>query len=549
MPRVTGLLLLLIALPSLAGEVLLHNATLYTVDPDAPRAEAMVYSEDGEILAVGKFDLLRENHPDAALLDAGGKTVIPGLIDAHAHLMGLGVSLLRADLVGTESKAEVLDRLKAFAADLPEGEWLLGRGWDQNDWPEQRFPTRHDLDSAFPDRPVWLTRIDGHAGWANTAALKKAGLMSADVPDPEGGSIRRDGEGRPTGVLVDAAMDLVGSAVPPMTPEQYARALGLALEQTTRHGLTGVHEAGTSLAAFHLYQTAIDMDAFPIRLYAMADGEDAMLDKLCEDGPVIEYRDRLVARSVKLYMDGALGSRGAALLADYSDDPGNQGLLQMSRKDYLEAVSRAMGCGLQVNTHAIGDRGNRLVLDVYEATIAATGGGPGRHRVEHAQVLAPSDIPRFHELDVIASVQPTHATSDMPWAEKRLGPERIEGAYAWRRLKEAGARLALGSDFPVESVNPMLGIYAAVTRQDLDGHPKGGWQPDQRLTRAEALKGFTLDTAYAAFMETQVGSLSPGKRADFVILDRDIMTVPAEEIPEIRVLATYLDGKAVYRRK
>ena len=363
----------------------------------------------------------------------------------------------------------------------------------------------------------------------------------------EGGRIVRDAEGRPTGVFVDAAMDMVGASVPPMSERAARQALGLALAETSRHGLTGIHDAGQDLATIMLYQQAADDGEFLIRNYVMIGGEGEALDHFCEKGPLEDYGGRLAVRSVKLYADGALGSRGAALLADYSDEAGNTGLLFEDGDALTKRIGEAMACGFQVNTHAIGDRANRVVLDAYAEAIRATGGGPGRHRVEHAQiVVAPDDIARFAELGVIASMQPTHATSDMPWAEARVGPDRIRGGYAWRTFREHGVRLALGSDFPVEQVSPLLGFHAAVTRQDADGDPAGGWYPDQRLTREEALRGFTLDAAYAAFMEDTVGSLEAGKRADFVVLSRDIMTVPADEILATEVVATFLDGAAIY---
>jgi predicted amidohydrolase YtcJ len=538
----------LLAAPMAAAQpaYVLHNARIYTVDPARPTAGALAVA-GGRIAAVGGEAEVLAAYPDWPRVDAAGRTVVPGLIDAHAHLMGLGQSLLQADLRGTRSKAEVVERLRAFAAALPPEAWLTGRGWDQNDWAETAFPTAADLDAAFPDRPVWLRRVDGHAGWANTAALRAAGLDPAAPapPDPEGGRVLRDAAGRPTGVFVDNAGGLVSRAIPKPGEAELAARLEAALRETARHGLTGVHEAGVQDDTLRLYRRYIAEGRFPIRVYAMVGGAGPLLDDVCAHGP---HRDpRLVVRALKLYADGALGSRGAAMLADYHDDPGNRGLLLLSPDALRAAVTRAMACGLQVNTHAIGDRGNRVVLDAYEAAIAATGGGPGRHRVEHVQVVAPEDLPRFAELGVIASVQPTHATSDMPWAEARVGPERIGGAYAWRRLLDSGARLALGSDFPVERVSPLLGFYAAVTRQDAEGRPPGGWYPDQALTRDEALRGFTLDAAYAAFMEDEVGSLEVGKRADFVILSRDVMTVPPAEILRAEVVATYLDGAPVYR--
>jgi predicted amidohydrolase YtcJ len=545
------LIILVAMLGIIAGEsagqsavTVLHNARIYTVDDARPTAEAMAFHE-GRLLAVGASGEVLAQFPDAERIDAGGRTVVPGLIDAHAHLMGLGQSLLQADLVGARSVDEAVARLAAFEEGLPDGAWLQGRGWDQNEWPGADFPTAADLDAAFPNRRVYLTRVDGHAAWVNTAAMRAVGGLD-DAADPAGGRILRDASGAPTGVLVDAAMALVRDAIPAPSTEEARLALQRALAETARFGLTGIHDAGISLAHIRLYEEAIAGRHFPIRVYGMIGGPGATLDHFCEHGPLEHASDRLTVRSIKLYSDGALGSRGAALLEEYADEPGNEGLLLFTPDEYEAVVQRAAGCGLQVNTHAIGDRGVRLVLDTYESIIAASGEAGARHRVEHAQVVAPEDFPRFAELGVIASVQPIHATSDMGWAEARVGEERIRGAYAWRTLVESGARLALGSDFPVEPVNPLLGFHAAVTRQDASGEPPDGWFPDQVLTREEALRGFTLDAAFAGFMEDTVGSLEPGKRADFVILDRDIMSIPTDEILRTRVVATYLDGAAVF---
>ena len=549
-PMLRLLLFALFLVPALAtaqpARYVATNATVYTVDDDQPTAEAFAV-EDGRFVAVGTEAALTAAYPDWPTLDVDGRTVVPGLIDAHAHLMGLGEALLQADLVGTTSPAEIVERLVAFAADLPEGAWVTGRGWDQNDWGgDGAFPTRADLDAAFPDRPVWLGRVDGHAGWANTAALRAAGI-DPDAPAPmapEGGAVLVDDQGRPTGVFVDAAEMLVAEAMPTPDLAYYTEALTRALAETSKYGLTGVHEAGSPLAALPLYRQFAAEGRFPIRNYVMiTPGE---IGAFCDAYPDGIGEDRVIVRSVKVYADGALGSRGAALLADYSDDPGNHGLLFRPDEAVEATVRAAMACGLQVNTHAIGDRANRQVLDAYEAAIAATGGGPGRHRIEHSQILSLDDIARFAAMDIIASVQPTHATSDMPWAGDRLGDDRLKGAYAWRRLLDSGARLALGSDFPVERVDPLLGFHAAVTRQDADGMPAGGWYGNQVLTRAEALRGFTLDAAYAAFMEDEVGSIAPGKRADFVVFSQDLMTVPLEEILDTEVVATYIDGAPVY---
>ncbi|SHK72433.1 amidohydrolase [Rhodothermus profundi] len=529
------------------ADYVLINGRLYTVDPAQPVAEAMAVRGD-RILMVGTTAQLTDVYPDAPHIDLEGRVVVPGFIDAHAHLMGLGLNRMRADLTGTRSVQEILERLETFAQQLPRDAWLLGRGWDQNDWPVKEFPTRQMLDAVFPERPVWLVRIDGHAAWANTAAIRRAypALLTEAVPDPEGGHIVRDAEGRPTGVFIDAAMDLIARHIPPPSEAELDEALRRAVAEANRFGLTGVHDAGTSLATIRRYQQAVDAGTLTLRLYVMVDGLGEAFQHFCAQGPLLNYGGRLTVRSVKLYIDGALGSRGAALLADYSDDPGNRGLLRYEPEAFAQMVARAMQCGFQVNTHAIGDRGVRVVLDVYEKALQTLGRTVGRHRVEHAQVIAPEDFARFAQLNIIASMQPTHATSDMYWAEDRLGPERVQGAYAWRTLLQHGVRLAFGSDFPVESVNPLLGFYAAITRQDADGWPEGGWYPEQRLTREEALRAFTLDAAYAAFQEHELGSLTPGKYADFVVLSHDIMTVPPAQILQTRVLATFLGGQCVY---
>lgn len=545
-------LALALTLPAAAQRLVVHGGPIWTVDAAAPSADAFAV-EDGRIAAIGGLDAVLDGRAEWPRLDLAGRTVIPGLIDAHGHLMGLGMALLQVDLIGAASLDETLARVAAFAADLPDGAWVLGRGWDQNDWPaaadgSRPFPTRADLDRVVPDRPVWLSRVDGHAGWANTAALRAAGLdPEAPAPaDPSGGVVVRDADGRPTGVFVDAAEALVQDVVPEPGPDVVAEALERATAETARLGLTGVHEAGISLAQMALYGRALADGRFPIRNHAML-SEDAFAEA-CARGlaPVVHGSGRFQVRAVKLYADGALGSRGAALHAPYTDDAGNSGLLFRPFEALLTTVREAMRCGLQVNTHAIGDRANTEVLQAYVSAMPVESNSPGRHRIEHAQILRLDDIEAFARYDIIASVQPTHATSDMPWAEARVGEDRVRGAYAWRRLIDAGARLALGSDFPVERPDPLAGIYSAVTRQDGDGQPAGGWFGNQVLTRAEALRGFTLDAAYAGFMENEVGSLEVGKRADFVVLSGDLMRVPAEQIPRLRVMATYLDGEAVY---
>ncbi|MDQ3494039.1 MAG: amidohydrolase [Pseudomonadota bacterium] len=540
-------LLCLLAVTAQAAEVrLLTAARIHTSDPAHPLAEAIAWSRDGRVLAVGGAAELAARYPAAERIDARDAIVIPGLIDAHGHVMGLGHALLRADLVDAADKAEVIARLLAFARDLPEGAWLLGRGWDQNRWPQQVFPTAADLDAAFPDRPVWLERIDGHAGWANSAAMRAVPRDLAGDWQPEGGRILRGGDGLPSGVFIDTAAELVESVVPPAGEALREQALQRALDAAVRNGLTGVHDMGTTQADLALMRRFADADRLPLRIAAYADGDREALADLCAHGLYAHPGGRLQMRGVKLYVDGALGSRGAALLEDYSDEPGHRGLLVTQPAEFEAAVRKARGCGVQVAGHAIGDRGNRIVLDTFAQVLGAESGSDHRWRVEHAQVVALEDIPRFAQLGVIASMQPTHATSDMPWAEARVGTQRLQGAYAWRRLLDAGARLALGSDFPVESVDPRLGLQAAVTRQDRDGHPPGGWLPGQRLRVAEALHGFTRDAAYAGRDESALGRLAPGLRADFVLLDGDPLTVPPDRLHALRIRATWVDGEPVY---
>lgn len=539
-------LLALAALPSQATTLLI-NGHIHTMDPSRPEATALVWKDDGRLLAVGDTADLQKRYPDATKVDAQGATVIPGLIDAHGHMLGLGMTHIQVDLVGASSKQEILDRLKAGAAKLPKGVWLIGRGWDQNRWAVKQFPSAADLDAAFPDRPVYLERVDGHAVWVNTAAMKHATKPLDGDWQPQGGRIVREGK-KATGVLVDGAVGLVADAIPPLSHEQTRDAYKAAFADAVAVGLTGVHDPGVSLDDFKVLQEMAAAGDIPLRLYEMADGNHAALDWLCsQGGHWADAGGRLQMRTVKLYMDGALGSRGAALLTDYNDDHGNRGILVTSPDAYRTAVEKAYRCHVQVATHAIGDRGNRMVLDTYQSVLGDHADSDHRWRVEHAQILALDDIPRFAKLRLIASMQPTHATSDMPWAEQRLGAERLKGAYAWQRFIHEQVPLAFGSDFPVEHVNPMLGLYAAVTRQDLDGQPPGGWLPDQRVSRIQALAGFTRGAAYAAFMENEVGTLKPGMRADFVILDGDLMTVPPRQIADLKPLSTWVDGKAVYR--
>ncbi len=532
--------------PALGQEGLAYNATIYTMAEDADPAEAMAWDREGRILALGDSEGLQERFSDKPRHDLQGRVIIPGLIDAHGHIMNLGLSRLQADLGGTESVEEVIEVLREHEKTLPDEAWLTGRGWDQTRWPEAEFPLASDLDEAFPDRPVWLVRVDGHAAWANQAAMDRADKDLSGDWQPRGGQIFRDGDQQPTGIFIDTAMGEISSAIPETSEAEREHALDLALEEIARMGLTGVHEAGTSQDDLRRYLHREATDGLTVRIFGYADGDGAMLASLCRNGKV-ETR-RIAVRGVKLYTDGALGSRGAALLEDYADDPGNTGLLFESDEDLQEVVDRAMECGLQLAIHAIGDAANRQAIDVIAAGRERIADNPGRHRIEHVQIIDPEDIPRLAEAEIVASMQPVHATSDMRWAEDRLGPDRLEGAYAWQRILDAGAVLALGSDFPVEPVNPMYGIHAAVTRQDRDGNPEGGWLPGQRLSIEQALAGFTRDAAYAGFAEEYTGTLEPGKLADFVVLDTDPFEADPETLHEIEVLMTVVGGETVFER-
>jgi predicted amidohydrolase YtcJ len=467
---------------------------------------------------------------------------MPGLTDAHGHLYGLGLSLDTVNVIGAPSYADVIARVRDRAQRAAPGEWILGRGWDQNRWPDKQFPTAAPLDAAVADHPVWIRRVDGHAGIANTAAMRAAGITAA-TPDPEGGRLLRDAAGNPTGVFIDAAMHLIDSKVPEPSAELRKSRVLAAAQKIAENGLTEMHDAGAEQATITAIQQLIDEHKFPIRVYLMLTDEASLLDAWLTHKPLIGYGDHLTVRAVKMYADGALGSRGAAMLAPYSDDPSNSGLLVTRPEHMLEVARRARAAGYQVNTHAIGDRGVRNVLDTYEQAGATPA---DRFRVEHFQIVAPSDFPRLAQHGIIASMQPTHATSDMPWAEARVGPERIKGAYAWRTVLNSGARLALGSDFPVEDVNPFFGLYSAVTRQDQSGNPPGGWYPGQKLTLPEAIRGFTSDTAFAAFEESSRGTIEPGKLADLTIVEGNLYSAPQSQLFATKVRYTVVGGEPVY---
>ena len=523
------------------ADLIVTAARIYTVDPARPTAR-MIAVREGKILAVGD-DLAAFAGPKTRRIELRNAVIVPGLIDSHVHMEALGELLETFDFRHARTPTEILEAIRREAARRPRGEWIEGRNWDQTNW-GGRFPDADELSRAVPDHPVYLTRVDGHAAWVNRKALELAGITAA-TPDPPGGKILRDADGRPTGILIDKAQDLVAARIPPPSPEVLRRRLARAARECARLGLTTVHDAGVSARVLAAYRELIARDELPIRIYAMIGGEGELWRQYLQRGP--EIGERLTVRSIKLMADGAMGSRGAAFFEPYHDDPGNTGLLLLRREDIERVARQAVERGFQVNTHAIGDRTNRMVLEAYAAVL----GGPNdrRFRIEHAQVVAPEDFPKFARYSIIASMQATHATSDMRWAEARVGPERVKGAYAWRRFLELGVPVANGSDFPVEDPNPLWGFYAAITRQDHKGRPPGGWFPEHRMTRQEALESWTIRGAYAAFEEGIKGSLTPGKLADFVAISADIMTVPPPEILKARVLMTVVGGRIVHPRR
>ncbi|HKI44648.1 MAG TPA: amidohydrolase [Balneolales bacterium] len=525
---------------------LIYNIKGYTLRSNSlARFDAMAL-KNGKVVEIGSIGELERKYSGADKIDGNGYVLLPGLIDAHGHVSGLGYALLDVDLTGARSVEEAVTRVREYGNQYPDLPWIRGRGWNQELWTEGAFPTAEDLDAVMSDRPVWLSRVDSHAGWANSAALEKAGI-TADTPDPHRGKILRDGNGNPTGVLIDAAMNLIENIIPKRSEAEDELALEKALQRLREVGLTAVTDPGIMKSNWELYEKFAAEGRITTRINAMILGTDADFDSLSANGPVISKFDDLIAlRSVKLFEDGALGSRGAALLEPYSDDPDNSGILFHDQESLNAMVLKAAGKGYQVNVHAIGDRANRTVLNAFEKAFNEFGDQGLRNRIEHAQIVDPLDIPRFKKLKVIASMQPTHATSDMNMAEQRIGKDRMEGAYAWQTFLKQGTVVAGGSDFPVESANPFWGLYAAVSRMDHSGNPAGGWYPEEKLTRLQAFRAFTLDAAYAAHQEKVTGSLEPGKWADFILVDTDYFEAPVDHIWKTKVIQTWLAGKKVF---
>jgi predicted amidohydrolase YtcJ len=529
------------------ADLLLLNAHVVTMNEKQPSAQAIAI-RGGRILWVGNTEEAERLYPRPAhAMDLHGATVLPGIIDAHAHLINLGQSLVRLNLKDIPTEKEIIQRVKQRAASTAPDEWILGWGWDEGKW-ASHYPTKETLSAATPNNPVFLVGLHTFAAWANQRALELADI-DKNTKDPENGKIVRDEKTRePTGILLNSAQDLVARHIPPMTLAQTKRAMQLAASECVRNGLTSVDEARVTPLMVQAFHELVRDGQMPLRVYAMLDGADKdLVERWLKRGPEIDPHHQLTVRAFKLFADGALGSRGAALLEPYSDAPQTRGIMTTPESEVYSLTRRALEAGFQVCTHAIGDAANRAVLNAYEqAEKEVPDAHDPRLRIEHAQVLAPEDIPRFAKLGVIASMQPTHCTSDMAWAEQRLGPERVKYAYAWRSVKDSGAHLPLSSDFPGETLNPFYGIYAAITRQDPQGNPPGGWHPEQRLTREEALRGYTLEAAYGEFQENNKGSLEKGKLADLTVVSKDITKIPPAEILSVQVLKTFVGGKVVY---
>lgn len=520
-------------------DLIIKNTKAYTADSTFSVVESFAVRGD-TLVATGNNRQIARKYKADKVIDLEGKPVYPGFYDAHCHFTGYADNLRKADLVGTLSFQEVCRRLTEHQKDFPS-EWVLGRGWDQNDWPDKRFPDRKDLDLLFPDKPVYLIRIDGHAAIVNSVALEMAGI-TADIKI-EGGEVIRE-NGRMTGVLVDNAMDLVSRLIPELSDEEFTQALLKAQENCFAVGLTTVADAGIIYRTARLIDRLHQDKKLKMRVYAILAPTRENIENYISKG--VYKTGHLNIRSVKLYADGALGSRGALMLTPYSDAPGKTGF-QVTTTDYLKQICRmCYDAGYQVATHCIGDSANRLILNIYKDFLKTR--NDLRWRIEHAQIVHPDDFSLFGDYSIVPSVQSTHATSDMSWAESRVGPERIRRAYAYKQLLAQNGWMPNGSDFPIEQINPLFGFFSGFARTDQDGKPEGGWQTENALTREQCLRAMTIWAARSCFEENERGSLEPGKKADFVVLEEDIMTVNALRVPKIRVLQTWIGGEKVYQR-
>lgn len=537
-----GFLVLTASAQKKKADLLLHNGKLYTVDASFSVASAMAV-KDGKILEVGDSKTLLATYDAAEKVDAGGKAVYPGFIDAHAHFLGYGLGLQSANLVETKSWEDILERLQNFTRtkNIQPGQWIVGRGWDQNDWPEKEFPTREKLDALFPNNPVLLTRIDGHAAVANQKALEAAGVTA--TTKITGGDVEVK-DGKPTGILIDNAVDLVSAKIPSPNKTQTKAALLEAQQNCFAMGLTTIDDCGVSYQDAQLFNEMHKSGELKMRIYAMLSDAAPNYDFAKKNGKI--KTPHLNVSSFKVYADGALGSRGACLLHPYTDRPDWQGFL-LSPLSHFDSVANVLhGLGWQMNTHAIGDSGNRAILNIYGKYLK--GKNDRRWRIEHSQVVNKADFSLFAKYSVVPSVQPTHATSDMYWAEQRLGANRVKGAYAFKDLMKQNGWIPLGTDFPVEDISPFKTFLAAVFRVDATGYPQGGYQMENSLSRQEALRGMTIWAAKSNFEEAEKGSLEKGKWADFILLNNDLMEVPASNVLETSVEATYIAGKPVFKK-
>ncbi|MFC2121956.1 amidohydrolase, partial [Bacteroidota bacterium] len=536
------------------ADMVLLSGKVATVDENFSIQEAVVIKGNKFIYVGSDIKAKKYIGENTRVINLDGKLVLPGLIDAHAHMNSLGNKLANLDISGSESFKDIVDKVAEKVKTLKPGEWILGGRWDQTLWEDKSFPIHDELSKVSPDNPVYLTRVDGNSAFVNKKALEIGGITN-DTPDPDGGVIHRKANGEATGVLINKAMNIVKKHFPEENYETMKKKFFMAVGKCNSEGLTGIHEAGASTKEIALYKELIDNGDLDIRIYAMfGEQEVPVLDvdlvPYFKKNRIEEYGDHFLSvKSIKLFFDGALGSRGAAFFDDYTDDPGNKGLLRIS-PEYITKVSKAaLEANMGVNTHCIGVRGNRLCLDAYEIALKDYPGKDHRFRIEHSQIVRQEDIEKFTALGVIPAMQPTHCTSDMRFIEDRIGKERAKLSYAWRSFIDAGHKIPCGSDFPVENVNPLLGIYAAVTRQDLNGYPSGGWNSDQRMTMEEAIKGFTIWAAYGAWQENVLGSVEPGKLADLTILDKDILSIDPKDILNTNVVYTIVAGKIVYSLK
>ena len=525
------------------------NGHVVTMDTKDPEVEAFAVSQ-GKILSIGTSEEIASAYPEADVVDLERKTVMPGIIESHGHLLSLGQSFLELNVEGIEAPLQVILKVKEKVEDTPAGEWITGWGWDDGAW-AKNYPTNEELSAISPENPVYLRGLHGFACWANAKALSVAGI-NKDTQNPENGEILKDPiTGRPTGILANEAQDLLTRHIPPMTVSQMEKALKLAIHECVKYGLTSIHEARTTTKMLEAFHSLKDKGELRSRIYVMLDWtEKDLIEVYYQSGPVLDPENMLTIRCIKIFVDGALGSRGAAMLEPYSDAPGKQGLIVTPEDEVFRLTSRALKNGLQVAIHAIGDYANRLTLTAFQRALDENPEVKDhRIRLEHAQVVALEDIPKFAPLGVVLSMQPPHATSDMPWAETRVGPERIKGAYAWRSFLDSGVHMTLNSDFPGETLDPFFGMYAAMTRQTAEGEPEGGWYPEQCLLRDEVLRAYTVEAAYSGFEENLKGRISPGMLADFIVLSSDVLNIPVQEFLNVKVEQTYLGGELIYETR